>query len=186
MPKFIPAKLQNKLAERLLRFTSQQDREKQGTYLRNANNLILVYKEEDEAKFKLVKDIANYLKKEFDVKRIMRLAYIDADEKMIPIWHMRKLESDFFCKSDLNWLDRPVKNIQALVQEPFDILIHLDPDQAIPLDFFVAYSQAKMKVSNYSVKRNADYDILLPPVPGDTWKQRNHRIIQFLSDSPLS
>lgn len=186
MSKFIPAKIQKKFAERMLKFTSQQERDKQGTNLRNARNVILVYTEKDEAKFKLVKDIALYLKKEFDIKRIMRLAYIDADEKMLPVWHMRKLESDFFCKSDLNWWNKPVRNVQALIQEPYDILVHLDPDDSIPLDFFVAFSKAKMKVSNYSVRRTADFDILLPPVPGDSWKQRNHRIIQFLSDSPLS
>ena len=99
---------------------------------------------------------------------------------------MRKLESDFFGASDLNWFYKPVKNVAGFALEPYDILINLDPDASIPLDFFVAQSRAKMKVSNYSSRRNNDYDILLPPMEGDTWKQRNHRIIKFLSESPLS
>ena len=81
---------------------------------------------------------------------------------------------------------KPVKNVEGLANEPFDILINLDPDTAIPIDFFVAMSKAKMKVSNHSSRRKKDYDILLPPAKGDTWKQRNHRIIKFLSESPLS
>ena len=99
---------------------------------------------------------------------------------------MRKLESDFFCQSDLNWYFRPVKNIDGLIDEPYDILINLDPDASIPLDFFVANSKAQLKVANQSYRRKKDYDILLPPEEGDSWKQRNHRIIKFLSESPLS
>ena len=186
MPRLIPQKLRTKLALRMLSFASAQGRMKQGTSLDKASTLILVYNGETEAKYKLVKDISNYLKSEFGVKRVMRLAYIDVEEKLTPIWHMRKLESDFFCQSDLNWHHKPVKNVEGLANEPFDILINLDPDAAIPIDFFVAMSKAKMKVSNHSSRRKKDYDILLPPAKGDTWKQRNHRIIKFLSESPLS
>lgn len=186
MARLIPKKLRNKIALRILGFTASPEREKQGTSINHAKNLILVYHGETEAKYKLVKDIAHYLKKEFGVKRVMRLAYLDVEEKMTPIWHMRKLESDFFCQSDLNWFSKPVKNVEGFANEPYDILINLDPDASIPLDFFVAESKAKMKVSNYSSRRTKDYDILLPPMEGDNWKQRNHRIIKFLSESSLS
>jgi hypothetical protein len=186
MARLIPQKFRTKLALRMLGFTTSTDRNKKGTSINQAKNLILVYHGETEAKYKLVKDVAHYLKKEFGIKRVMRLAYLDVEEKLTPIWHMRKLESDFFCKSDLNWFYKPVKNVAGFALEPYDILINLDPDASIPLDFFVAQSRAKMKVSNYSSRRNKDYDILLPPMEGDTWKQRNHRIIKFLSESPLS
>ena len=170
----------------MLRKTKGYDREKKGVNLRGAEQILLVYAETNEAKFKLVKDIAVYLKKEYDIKHIMRLAYVDVDEKSVPTWHMRKLESDFFCKSDLNWQGRPVKNVHAILNMPYDILIHLDPDTHVPLDYFVAHSHAKMKVANHSEARSDDFDILLPAQHGDTWKQRNHRIIEFLSDSPLT
>ena len=113
----------------------------------------MVYTEVDERKFKLIKDIAVYLKKEYDIKRVMRFAYITGDEKSIPAWHMRKLESDFFCASDLNWCDKPVKHVATHISEPYDILIQLDPDESIALDFFVAESKAKMKVANFSTNR---------------------------------
>ena len=184
--KWIPQSLQHKIAKRMLRSAKGHAREKKGVNLKNATQIILVYGETDESKFKLVKDIALYLKSEFEIKRIMRLAYINADEKAIPAWHMRKLEYDFFCLSDLNWYQKPVKNVQRILEEPYDILIHLDPDEHTALDFFVAESRAKMKVANYTSTRAIDFDILLPAQEGDTWKQRNHRIIEFLSDSPLS
>ena len=111
MARLIPQKLQTKLALRMLGFTTSPDRNKQGASINRAKSLILVYQGETEAKYKLVKDIAQYLKKEFGVKRVMRLAYLDVDEKMTPIWHMRKLESDFFCQSDLNWFYKPIKNV---------------------------------------------------------------------------
>lgn len=184
--KFLPSNLQDRIAHYMLRKTRGYNREKKGVNLRGAERILLVYTETNEAKFKLVKDIAVYLKKEYDIKHIMRLAYVDVDEKSVPTWHMRKLESDFFCKSDLNWHGRPVKNVQAIQDVPYDILIHLDPDAHVALDHFVAQSHAKMKVANHSESRVDDFDILLPAKEGDSWKQRNHRIIEFLSDSPLT
>jgi hypothetical protein len=184
--KLLPTSLKEKIAHYMLRKTRGYDREKKGVNLRGADQILLVYAETDEAKFKLVKDIANYLKKEYDIKHIMRVAYVDVEEKSVPTWHMRKLESDFFCKSDLNWQGRPVKNVQAIQEVPYDILIHLDPDAHVALDYFVAHSHAKMKVANRSEARPDDFDILLPAPKEDSWKQRNHRIIEFLSDSPLT
>lgn len=174
------------MAKRMLRSMKEAVRSKKGVNLRGASQIMLTYTETDERKFKLVKDIALYLKKEYDIKRVMRFAFIPADEKAIPTWHMRKLESDFFCQSDLNWWERPVKNVQSHMDEPYDILIHLDPDEAMPLDFFVAGSKAKMKVANFSNSRAGDFDILIPAQPKDSWKQRNHRIIEFIGDSPLT
>ena len=170
----------------MLRKTRGYDREKKGVNLRGAEQILLVYAETNEARFKLVKDIAIYLKKEYGIKRIMRLAYVDVEEKSVPSWHMRKLESDFFCKSDLNWQGRPIRNVQAILNTPYDILIQLDPDTHVALDYFVAHSHAKMKVANHSEARSHDFDILLPAKEGDSWKQRNHRIIEFLSESPLT
>ena len=178
--------MQQRIAKRMLRSAKAQDRPKKGVNLRGANQIILVYTETDERKFKLVKDIAVYLKKEYDIKRVMRLAYIEGDEKSVPNWHMRKLESDFFCTSDLNWYDKPIKNVEAHSTEPYDVLIQLDPDACTALDFFVAASKAKMKVANFSVNRPQDFDILIPPQAKDSWKQRNHRIIEFIGDSPLT
>lgn len=178
--------MQKRISKRLLRSAKAQEHPKKGVNLRGADQIILVYKETDERKFKLVKDIAVYLKKEYDIKRVMRFAYIEGDAKSVPTWHMRKLESDFFCTSDLNWYDKPVKHVEAHESEPYDILIHLDPDESTALDFFVAASKAKMKVANFSANRPQDFDILIPPQPEDSWKQRNHRIIEFIGDSPLT
>ena len=70
-------------------------------------------------------------------------------------------------------------------ERTYDVLIHLDPDESTGLTF-VAASKAKMKVANFSANRPQDFDILIPPQPKDSWKQRNHRIIEFIGDSPLT
>ena len=54
--------MQKRIAQRMLRSASSQERPKKGVNLRK-NQIILVYTETDERKFKLVKDIAVYLKK---------------------------------------------------------------------------------------------------------------------------
>ena len=182
----IPQKIKERVAQYVLQFSPQVDRLRSGSSLRQMKSMVLVYADHDEAKYKLVRDIATYIKKEFGVKHVMRVAYIDEESKFIPAWHLRKLETDYFCKSDLNWFGKPVSNVNPLLQEPFDVLIHFDPDSSVPLDFFVMASKAKMRVSNHSKMRTKDYDILLPTTKGDNWKQRNHRIIQFLAESPLS
>ena len=182
----LPAKITNRIAQSVLQWSSVTSRHRQGVNLREAQNMLILYTEENEAKFKLVRDIAQFVKKEFGVKHVMRLAYVDKESKQIPAWHMRKLEGDFFCKSDLNWFGKTVRNVGAIVNEPYDVLIHFDPDQSVPLDFVVMNSKSKLKVSNHSKWRTKDYDILLPVAKGDSWKQRNHRIIQFLAESPLS
>ncbi|MBN31617.1 MAG: hypothetical protein CL845_06430 [Crocinitomicaceae bacterium] len=184
--KILPTLLKQRVAYHMLRSAKVQERPKKGVNLRGSSQIILVYTETDEKKFKLVKDIAVYLKKEYDIKRVMRLAFIQGEKKDVPTWHMRKLESDFFCSSDLNWYDKPVKQVQAHLSQPYDILMHLDPDKAAALDFFVTASQAKMKVANFSANRPQDFDILIPPKANDSWKQRNHRIIEFIGDSPLT
>ena len=56
--------MQQRIAQRMLRSAKALDRPKKGVNLLGANQIILVYKETDERKFKLVKDIAVYLKKE--------------------------------------------------------------------------------------------------------------------------
>jgi hypothetical protein len=183
---FIPQEIKQRIAQYVLRFSPKVERLRQGSSLREMKSIVILYTDVDEAKYKLVRDIATYIKKEFGVKRVMRVAYIEEESKFIPAWHLRKLEADYFCKSDLNWFGRPTRNIEPLIQESFDVLIHFDPDSSLALDFFVLASKAKMKVSNHSELRKKDYDILLPPTKGDNWKQRNHRIIQFLAESPLS
>lgn len=184
--KILPTSMQQRIAKRMLRSAESHERPRKGVNLRGARQIMLVYTETNELKFKLVKDIAIYLKKEYDIKRVMRIAYINGDEKAVPAWHMRKLESDFFCSTDLNWYDKPVKNVDAHLSEAYDVLIHLDPDESTALDYFVAASKAKMKVANFSANRPQDFDILIPPKAKDSWKQRNHRIIEFIGDSPLT
>ena len=86
----------------------------------------------------------------------MRFAYITGDEKSIPAWHMRKLNL-IFCASDLNWYDKPVKHVAAHISEPYDVLIQLNSDESIALDFLCRV-KAKMKVANFSTNRPQDFD----------------------------
>jgi hypothetical protein len=65
-------------------------------------------------------------------------------------------------------------------------LINLDPDAAIPIDFFVAMSKGKDEGEQPFVTSEQRITISSATSEGDTWKQRNHRIIKFLSESPLS
>jgi hypothetical protein len=84
----IPQKIKKWVAHYVLQLSPKVDRLRSGSSLGQMKSMVLVYAEHDEAKYKLVRDIATYIKKEFGVKRVMRIAYIDQESKFIPAWHL--------------------------------------------------------------------------------------------------
>ena len=79
-----------------------------------------------------VKALAKRLKDEFGVKRVGMMSYVHEDTKDTPTWLVKKLDSGYFCKGDLNWYGWPVKEFEAFVDTPFDILIDLELDPVLP------------------------------------------------------
>ena len=144
-----------------LKRLSQPERERKGCSLKNAQSVGLVYLERDHAHYREIKGLAKTLKEEYGVKRIGLMSYVPSDEKETPNWLVKKLDSGYLCKSDLNWHGWPTKEFEAFVDTPFDILIDLEIDPVLQLKFVVRKSQAAMKVGIDNAPWNDDLDVRL-------------------------
>ena len=178
------------------------ERERKGCSLSRANSVGLVYLERDHAHFREVKALAKRLKNEFGVKRVGMMSYVHEDTKDTPTWLVKKLDSGYFCKGDLNWYGWPVKEFEAFVDTPFDILIDLELDPVLPLKFIVRASAAGMKVGVENADWNKDLDLQLVREPSedpeeleevdvilqdpmDEWREHTERTIVFLNKIDL-
>ena len=144
-----------------LKRLNQPERERKGCSLRNANSVGLVYLERDHAHYREIKGLAKALKEKYGVKRVGLMSYVPADDKETPNWLVKKLDSGYLCKSDLNWHGWPTKEFEAFVDTPFDILIDLEIDPVLPLKFVVRKSLAAMKVGIDNAPWNVDLDVRL-------------------------
>lgn len=178
------------------------ERERKGCSLRHANSVGLVYLEREHAHYREVKALAKRLKDEFGVRRVGMMSFVQKEAKDTPTWLVKKLDSGYFCKSDLNWYGWPVKEIQAFVDTPFDILIDLELDPVLPLKYVVRASAAGMKVGvnhptwsrdlDLQVVRSVavndedvdEVDVILQD-PMDDWREHTEKTIVFLKNIDL-
>ena len=181
-----------------LKRLNQPERERRGCSLRNANSVGLVYLERDHAHYREIKGLAKVLKEKYGVKRVGLMSYVPADDKETPNWLVKKLDSGYLCKSDLNWHGWPTKEFEAFVDTPFDILIDLEIDPVLPLKFVVRKSLAAMKVGIDNATWNVDLDVRLVleeapdegemeevdvilQDPMERWREHTQRTLAFLN-----
>jgi len=176
-------------------------RERRGCSLGRAQSVGLVYLERDHAHYREVKELAKRLKNEFGVRRVGMMSYVETDAKESPTWLVKKLDSGYFCKSDLNWHGWPVKEFEAFVDAPFDLLIDLELEPVLPLKFIVRKSCAAMKVGVDHPDWNADLDLrvvrdledeedleevdVILHDPMDDWRAHTEKTISFLNQMDL-
>ena len=186
-----------------LKRLAQPERERKGCSLKNANSVGLVYLERDHAHFREIKGLAKALKEEYGVKRVGLMSYVPTDEKETPNWLVKKLDSGYLCKSDLNWHGWPTKEFEAFVDTPFDILIDLELEPVLPLKFVMRASMASMKVGVDHPDWNRDLDVRLVAEalaededemeevdvilqdPMESWREHTARTIAFLNQIDL-
>ena len=157
--------------------------------LQNAKKVGLIYKERDSSFHRVVKDLAKHLRDELGVRRVAIFSYVDVDAKKTPSYLVKKLDSGFFCKSDLNWYGKPVSEIESFVNVEFDILIDLELEPVLPLKHILKMSKAHMKVGPSQEGFNStEYDVIIQPNntgekdPMLVWKEHTERTFQFISE----
>ena len=183
----------------VLRNYKENRRSRKGCSLQNAQSVGILYKERDHDFYRNIKEIAKNFQDQFGVKRVAMLSFVDKDLKQSPSWLVKKLDSGFFCKSDLNWYGKPVKEIEAFTEVEFDILFDLELEPILPLKHVLYMSLAKMKVGaeqvNWTFK---DYDVQICRVdhkPNDEgvmpnemeiWQEQIKRTFKFLSEANIN
>tara|TARA_Y100001954_G_C15806663_1_gene603036 strand:+ start:2266 stop:2850 length:585 start_codon:yes stop_codon:yes gene_type:complete len=173
-------------------------RTRQGCSLKNAESVGLLYLEKDHNHYRTIKDISKYLQDEMGVRRVSMFSYVDTDIKRIPGWLVKKLDSGYFCKSDLNWFGIPKQEIEAFTEIEFDILFDLELEPNLPLKHVLNRSLAKMKVGpEQEGWEYRDYDVKIGRIehkpnedgtPVDlskVWKEQIERTFKFISEANI-
>tara|TARA_B110000444_G_scaffold259417_1_gene303103 strand:+ start:319 stop:882 length:564 start_codon:yes stop_codon:yes gene_type:complete len=185
----------------VLRRIKGENRERKGCGLSNAYSVGLLYLERDHSHYRAIKDIAKYLNDEVGVKKVSMLSYVDNDKKHIPGWLVKKLDSGYFCKSDLNWYGKPQKEVQSFIDYEFDILLDLELEPVLPLKYVLMRSMAKMKVVaeqpewgvvdyDFQVIRDNRFENLIEDgdlkTPKDIWKNHMDMTFKILSEMNIT
>ena len=175
-----------------------ESRTRKGCSLKNAESVGLLYLERDYKFYRTIKDIAKFLHEVHGVKRVSILSYVDTDSKRTPGWLVRKLDSGYFCKSDLNWYGKPKKEIDSFTEVEFDILFDLELEPNLPLKHVLNLSMAQMKVgSEQKDWPFGDSDVRIGRIehkptedgmevePFVIWKEQIDRTFNFISEANI-
>ena len=179
--------------------TIAESRVPKGCNLRNAKSVGLLYLERDHQFYHTIKDLAKHLKLELGVKSVSMLSFVNEDAKNTPGWLVKKLESGFFCKSDLNWYGKPTNEVQQFIENDFDIPIDLELEPVLALKYILKSSNAKMKVGPEQIDFPSDYDINIgiAPISKATdddmekidkmsiWQEQTERTFQFITEANI-
>jgi hypothetical protein len=140
----------------------------------------IIYKEQDESFFILVKQYVKYLKEEHGIRNIIAMAYLP--EKHVPHYHHHKLEFDFFTVAELNWKMKPEGiHIENFIANDFDILIDLTLDAISPLVYVLAKSRAHFKVGAFHTEKDELLDLMIDMDGKSTFDQYLKKINHFLT-----
>jgi len=145
----------------LLKKKKEAKRTRKGSDLHSASSIAILYHDSDENNFKLIRKIAKEIKDEFGVRNVAIMGWVNGNDKVIPIYQAHKLESDYFCDSDLSWKLQPSSHLSNFLADQFDILIDLVNQNALPVNYVLSQSKAKMKVGQKGSSREKYLDLII-------------------------
>lgn len=154
-------KISEKIGAALLRRRKPRKRVRRGYDLKTASRIVILYSDRDESLYRSLREYCKEVKDEFGLKRVKAVAFINATEKEVPIYHAHKLEMEYYTKSDLSWKLRSSQNLRTILNESCDILIDAATGDNLYLDYFVKFSTASMIVGRSGSPREYNYDLTL-------------------------
>jgi hypothetical protein len=109
--------------------------------------------------FDLLKKYVIYLKE--CKKKVKVIGYFDMTEEP-PNLSYSKVEYEFFTRKDLNWHLRPENiYINNFIEEERDVLIDLNVQGVLPLQFITRKAKANFKIGKFSDEGKEIYDMLI-------------------------
>jgi len=126
----------------------------------DAKSAGIVFLVKDLNSIKFAEKFRTHLKGEEGIRKVQVLGFVDGKE--IPDYINPKLDFYYFCRKDLNWHFKPVKQeVDNFVKEDFDLLIDLSRAKEIPLNFVVKKSKSKFKIGRYSNYAESLFDFMV-------------------------
>lgn len=154
---------------KLLKEAKASKRKAQICNLAQARSIAVIYRSEDEAVHRIVKNYIKYLKEEEGIRKLMAYSYFDGKDE--PSYLQSILEFDYFTRKDINWHGKPNPSvISNFVNEPYDILIDLTEEPCLPLRYVLVESKAKFKVGQHNAANEPFFDLLIDTKMNDLAK----------------
>lgn len=160
-------------------------REIRGGKLSGAGQVALLYHHRDEAQFRTIRKWAEKLCAERGVGRVVRFVDIPLPEKQVPHYYFQKRDEMYLCRSDWSLFREPQGAVGGFETTPWDLLICLEPNPSLPLQYLMWRSCARMKVGSSHRVRPRDCDVLIVPQPGESAAGFGQRSLEFLLNTPM-
>ena len=117
-----------------------------------AKKVGILHEATDAAQFEVARKLLFDLQKQ--IPFVKALGFVD--NKELSDFHLQPLDFSFFCAKELDWLGFPhEETIAEFCDTDYDILICLDMEDKVPLNYVKLRSKAGFKVGLYNEK-NAD------------------------------
>lgn len=147
----------------------------------DARSVGILYREKGEGFFILVKQYVKYLRTEHGIREIMALGYID-QKGHVPHYHVHKLKYDYFHRGEVNWRFEPnCRQATDFIHKDYDLLIDLEREPVLPLQFILARSKAHFKVGYYNPDLEDFYDLMIDLPPQATFDEYVNQVNHYLT-----
>lgn len=137
----------------------------------NSNLVGIIFKAEDNKQIEKIRNFMHFLTERDNT--ICAIGYVDSNK--MPDYLLLKKGYNFFCRKDLNMYFLPKsKLVSDFLLKPFDILIDLDFDNTLPIEYIISLSKAKFKIGPSKVS-NPIYDF--------TFEVKKHLGVDYLIEN---
>ena len=152
--------IKNKVGNYILRQELQNlPRQRAFMNLEECKTIGILFVYDTPENFDLLKKYVSYLK-DFK-KKIKAFGFFNMDAEP-PGLSYSKVEFEFFNRKDLNWYGRPtIVYTQNFIEEQRDVLIDLNLNDAVPLKFMAAKSNARFKIAKLTEENKKYCDMLI-------------------------
>ncbi|HLG01955.1 MAG TPA: hypothetical protein VI731_00070, partial [Bacteroidia bacterium] len=130
-------------------------RQKRVFNIEDAKTIGIVFRFTTNEDFDLLKKYVLYLREM--KKKVKAIGYYST--KSEPRVQYSKVDYDLFGKSSFNWFGKPTDHIlKNFIEEEFDILIDLNPEDDLVITYIAATSRAHFKIGRYA-ENNVIHDM---------------------------
>lgn len=152
-------------------------RSKQFIKLSDAKTIGVIFDATDKDTFETVKRFIGQLKEY--TKNVHAIGYVD--EKLTPNYSYIKTDIDLFNKKELLHFYKPKSPyIKTFIEDEKDLLIDINFNQHIPLQYIAAASNAKCKVGLHAAENEPLYDLLIASTPQQGLDFYLQQVIKYL------
>jgi hypothetical protein len=141
----------------------------------------LIYKVKDVDQHDTIHQYIKHLKEAEGMKEVQALGFWDSKEE-VPEFLSSRRHFDFFTRADVSKIHEPAgDNIEAYVNEPFDILIDLTFEEQLPLLFILKRSAARFKVGFPGDFRDPMLDLIMQVAEGKSLRECIEQVNYYLT-----